>query len=164
MKKKYEIAKEDYEKIKAARKSNKNKNVEKRLYALELSVKGLNNREISEKTGYNRVYVGHLIARYLKEGLDAICNIKRVANRRNMSIEEEIELLNEFKEKASKGQVIRAKDIRKAYEEKIGRPCGNGQIYRVLKRHNARKVKPRGQHPKKASQEVIEASKKLTLA
>ena len=47
------------------------------------------------------------------------------------------------------------------YEEKVGHPIGNSQIYRVLHRHNWRKVMPRSKHPNKASEEVIEASKKL---
>ncbi|MDE7249890.1 MAG: winged helix-turn-helix domain-containing protein, partial [Lachnospiraceae bacterium] len=33
-------------------------------------------------------------------------------------------------------------------------------IYCVLKRHGWRKVMPRSRHPKKASEEVIETSKK----
>ncbi|WP_414153386.1 winged helix-turn-helix domain-containing protein [Peptoniphilus sp.] len=35
-------------------------------------------------------------------------------------------------------------------------------MYRVLKRHGFRKIMPRSKHPKKASKEVIETSKKLT--
>jgi hypothetical protein len=40
---------------------------------------------------------------------------------------------------------------------------GTGQIDRVLKRQEWRKVKPRSRHPKKAGTEAIEASKKLTI-
>ncbi|MGI6691142.1 MAG: winged helix-turn-helix domain-containing protein [Christensenellales bacterium] len=35
---------------------------------------------------------------------------------------------------------------------------GHGTIYAVLERHGWRKVIPRPRHPKKASQEVVEAS------
>ena len=36
-------------------------------------------------------------------------------------------------------------------------------VYMLLKRHNWRKIKPRSQHPKKADEETIAASQKLTL-
>jgi len=79
-----------------------------------------------------------------------------------ISLEEEGQLLAEFEARAEAGQVVEVSDIKAAYQDKVGRRIGTGQIYRVLKRHNWRKVKPRSRHPKKASQEVIETSKKLT--
>jgi len=163
MLKKYRISEEQLAEIRAARKANKNKNAEKRLEALEMSASGERQRVIGEKTGFHRKYVSQLVVKYLSEGIEAILGKKREANHRNMSFAEESEFLEQFKEKAEKGQVIIAKEIRIAYEEKIGHQCGNGQIYRLLKRHGFRKVKPRGQHPKKASDEEIESSKKLTL-
>ena len=39
---------------------------------------------------------------------------------------------------------------------------GRGYIYMLLKRKGYRKVMPRSKHPKKAKEEAIEASKKLT--
>lgn len=47
-----------------------------------------------------------------------------------------------------------------AYEKAVGHHISSGQIYRVLWRHGWRKVMLRSKHPKKASEEVIEASKK----
>ena len=163
MMKKYKINGEQLKEIRTARKANKDKNAEKRLEALEMSANGEKQRVIGEKTGFHRKYVSQLVAKYLNEGIEAILGKKREANRRNMSFADEVEFLKQFKEKAEKGQVVTAKEIRIAYEEKIGHKCGNGQIYRLLKRHGFRKVKPRGQHPKKASTEEIESSKKLTL-
>ena len=163
MTKKHEINKERLAEIRAARKANKDKNADKRLEALELVANGETQRKIAEKTGFHIKYIGQLVVKYLNEGIEAIVGKKREANRRNMSFADEIEFLKQFKEMAEKGQVITAKEIRLAYEEIIGHKCGNGQIYRLLKRHGFRKVRPRGQHPKKASDEEIEASKKLTL-
>ena len=54
-------------------------------------------------------------------------------------------------------------DIKKKYEDKVDHKISSGQIYRVLKRHEWRKVMPRARHPKSAGPEAIEASKKLTL-
>lgn len=81
----------------------------------------------------------------------------------NLSYDEEEKLLAEFEAKAESGQIIEVSDIKAAYQEKVGHTISSGQIYYVLKRHSWRKVKPRSRHPKKASPEVIETSKKLTL-
>jgi len=40
---------------------------------------------------------------------------------------------------------------------------GCAQVYRVLHRHGWRKVMPRSKYPKKASEEVIETSKKINI-
>ena len=85
-------------------------------------------------------------------------------NHRNLSFAEEEALLELFNEKAAAGQVIEVGEILAAYENKIGRPVGsNSQIYYVLARHGWRKIMPRSKHPNKASDEAIEASKKLTM-
>jgi hypothetical protein len=79
----------------------------------------------------------------------------------NLSYDEEEKLLAEFEAKAESGQIIEVSDIKAAYQEKVGHTISSGQIYYVLKRHSWRKVKPRSRHPKKASPEVIETSKKI---
>jgi hypothetical protein len=78
-----------------------------------------------------------------------------------MTESEEKEILKSFKNNAEKGRVIIARDIKKAFDEKLGRDTGRGYIYMLLKRHNWRKVMPRSKHPNKATDEAIEASKKL---
>ena len=80
-----------------------------------------------------------------------------------MSKEEEAELLAPFKAEAEAGRVVEISRIKAAYIEKVGHSIGGGQIYRVLKRQGWRKVMPRSQHPNKASEEAIDASKKLKL-
>lgn len=98
----------------------------------------------------------------MKNSLEEICNKPMVGNHRNLSFEEEKELLQTFEEQIKKGQLISVKEIKEAYIKMVGHSIGSGQIYYVLKRHNWRKVMPRSTHSKKASEEVIEASKKLT--
>ena len=163
MRKKHKINAEQLAEIRAARRANKDKNAEKRLEALEMVAIGEKQRVIAEKTGFHIKYIGQLVVKYLTEGIEVIVGKKREANRRNMSFAEEADFLKQFKDRAEKGQIVTAKEIRVAYEEKIGHKCGNGQVYRLLKRHGCRKLKPRGKHPKKASEAEIEASKKLTL-
>ena len=81
--------------------------------------------------------------------------------RRNMSVEKEAEILAPFKKRAEKGEIIEVSEIEAAYQAEVDHPIGNSQIYFVLHRHGWRKVMPRSKHPKKASEEVIETSKKL---
>ena len=163
MKMKYVITSEQKAELKAARKKNKNKQTERRLRVLELRAEGIGLKEIAEKTGYSRSHVSGLIARYCQEGLSAIVENHYHGNRRNMSIEEEAEFLEPFRQRAEAGQIIDTREIKAAYEEKVGHKIGNGQIYCVLKRQGWRKIMPRSRHPKKASEEEIKASKKLTI-
>jgi transposase len=111
-------------------------------------------------------YISKIVAKFVDYGMSAIVDNKYRGNRRNMSLEEEAAFLARFKEQAEEGRIIEVSEIKRAYEEAIGRSLENshGQIYRVLKRHGWRKVMPRSKHPNKASDEDIEASKKLTLS
>ena len=57
--------------------------------------------------------------------------------------------------------IVEVSEIKTSYEQAVGHRTGGSQIYYVLRRHGWRKVMPRSKHPKKASEEVIETSKKL---
>ena len=163
MEKKYTITEEQKEEIKKARKKNKDKRAEKKLKAIEMRAEGYKLKEISEKTGYHAKHVSKIVVKYIKEGIEAIIKPKYGQNRRNMSYEEEAEIIKPFIEKAEKGQIVEVAEIKKVYQEAVGHEIGSGQIYRVLRRHKWRKVMPRSKHPKKAKEEDIEASKKLNL-
>lgn len=157
----YRYTDEDRAIIAAARKANKDKRVEKRLHALELRASGKSAKEIAAKVGLKEGYIPQLTAKYIAGGIEAISKNHYGGNRRNISVEKEAELLEQFRVKAAEGQIIDIAEIKASYEEAVGHTIGSGQIYRVLHRHNWRKVMPRSKHPKKASEEVIETSKKL---
>jgi len=160
---KYKFSEEDKTTIKEARKKTRDKQQDRRLEVLELRSEGMTQQAIAEKTGFHRSHISNLIKKYFEEGIEAISEKHYHGNRRNMSFAEEEELLAPFKEKALKGEIIEVSAIEAVYREKVGHSIGNGQIYYVLQRHGWRKVMPRSKHPKKASEEVIETSKKLTL-
>ncbi len=162
MKMKHRYSENDQEIIKAARKANKDKQVERRLKALELQASGKNAKEISAITGFHPAYISQLMAKYRDGGIEAIIRNHYGGNRRNMSVEEEAKLLEPFRQRASQGQLIEISEIKAVYEKAVGHTIGGTQIYYVLQRHGWRKVMPRSKHPKKASEEAIEASKKLT--
>ena len=113
-------------------------------------------------TGFHPASITRLTAKYQQDGIRAITDNKYGGNHRNLSFEEEAELLKPFQEKAEKGQLVEVSEIKARYEQEVGHTIGGSQIYYVLRRHGWRKVMPRSRHPKKASEEVIETSKKLT--
>ena len=162
MPKKYSISKSNVEEIEKQRKSNRDKQVEKRLKAVKMRGEGKDNKAIAELLETSSDMVSRWVSAYAKGGVEALLQKPRPGRPTQISREDESKLLSEFDARAESGQVVEVSDIKAAYQEKVGHRIGTGQIYLVLKRHNWRKVKPRSRHPKKASQEVIETSKKLT--
>ena len=161
MAKSYEISQSQLLEIEAARKKNRNKNVERRLCVLVMRAEGKSLEEISEKTGYHISTASKLIARYMRDGISAIAENHYKGNRRNMSFEEEAAILAPFIERAERGEMVDIKEIAVAYQKAVPHEVSDTQIYYVLHRHGWRKIMPRSRHPKKASEEAIEASKKL---
>ena len=158
----YKYTDKDRAIIAAARKANKDKRAEKRLHAMELRAEGKSAEETAKEAGFCRAYISQLCAKYEKGGIEAIAGNHYGGNRRNMTPEKEAAILAPFHEKAKNGQIVEVSEIKASYEKAVGHTIGGSQIYRVLRRHNWRKVMPRSKHPKKASEEVIETSKKLT--
>ena len=68
----YRYSEEDRQIIAAARKRNKDKRAEKRLYALELRAEGKSAEEVSAATGFHRAYITQLTAKYRAGGIEAI--------------------------------------------------------------------------------------------
>ena len=161
MAKSYAISQGQLVEIETARKKNRNKNIERRLYVLVMRAEGKSLEEISEKTGYHISTASKLIARYMRDGISAIAENHYKGNRRNMSFEEEAAILAPFIERAERGEMVDIKEIAAAYQKAVPHKISDTQIYYVLHRHGWRKIMPRSRHPKKASEEAIEASKKL---
>lgn len=161
--KKHIITEAEYLAAKDMSKKNMNKRVSKRLQVILLRYEGKKDIEIAEKLDYTRKRVSQLCAEYKRVGLDEYARHKYGGNHRLMSVDEEEEILDSFKEKATQGKMITVQEIKAEFEKKIGRDTGRGYIYMLLARHEWRKVMPRSKHPKKASDEAIEASKKLTI-
>lgn len=155
------IKEEDVNIIKEYRKKIQDKRTDRRMLAVQQRGEGKRNKDIAEILGVDPRIVSRWVRMYLEGGIEALLPRKRSGRPPNLTYEQEETLLNEFKEKAEAGQVIEVSEIKAAYEKAAGKSKGHGQIYRVLHRHGWRKIKPRSRHPKKASPEAIEASKKL---
>jgi transposase len=157
------ISKSEIERIKAEERKNKNKRVDKKLQVLILRYEGKSNREISEKTGYNERYITTLMGQYQKQGLEEFIRIKQTSHRRNLSEADEASVLEDYEQKANEGHELTAAEIRLGLEKALGRKTSGEYVYRVLRRHGWRKVMPRSKHPKAATEEEQDSSKKLKL-
>ena len=157
----YRYTEKDRAIIAEARKANKDKRAEKRLYALELRASGKSAEEAAALSGFHASTITRLTEKYVRGGIEAISGNHYGGNHKNMTAEKEAEILEPFRIQAEKGQLLSIAEIKRSYEAAVGHSIGGSQIYRVLRRHNWRKVMPRSKHPKKANDEAIEASKKL---
>jgi transposase len=150
--------------IKHWKNKTKNTNLYRKLEVLDFAAKGYTNREISQLTDYSESRVSDLISEFVKNGISYFLDEHRKGgNRRNLTDDQEQEIIQKFTEKAEKGQVICLNDMKAEYERIRGVKTANSTFYRFLHRMKWRKVMPRGAHPKKATDEVIEASKKSTI-
>ena len=147
-------------KMATGKKKIKDVNAYKRLMALHMRGIGKSNQEIKDVVGFSTQYVTELVTKYISEGMDAILTDRRTSNNRRMSEAEEGEFLNQFVELAEAGQIITVAGILEAFEKRTGKVSNSTTIYKLLKRHGWRKVKPRPRHPGKATDEEIESSKK----
>ena len=146
--------------VKRAYKASKDTREQTRLLCLRLRIeKSYPSKQIAEITDCSEGLVKKVISDYGREGLDSILRGTFGGHHRNLSYVEEEALLEPFLRGAEKGQILIVSDIHKAYEEAVGRTVPASTVYRVLDRHNWRKVMPRPRHPK-ANPEVQEAYKK----
>lgn len=158
---KYRITTEQKKEIEEARRLNKNKRIEAKLKVLVMRSEGASAKRISEATGFHPAYISTLVSKYIHNGLESIIHSSYGGNHRHMSFDEEAEFLKQFTDDADGGRITDVSIIKAAYDKKVGHDTGHGQIYFVLHRHGWSKKLPRSKHPKSASPEAIEASKKL---
>lgn len=133
----------------------------KRLMVLKLkSEQKLNSKIIGDMLDLHEVSVNKIISKYKRFGLSAIVDNHYKPNKRYLSDKQETEFLSKFEDDAQNGKMLEVSDIITAFEDKIGHKVSKTTVYYMLKRNNWRKVMPRSKHPKKASDEAIEAYKK----
>lgn len=115
-------------------------------------------KEIALDMGVSEHTVHCLIAAYNREGEKAVeTKGKGQRQKANLTLEEEKEFLKPFFEKAEKGQITTAIEIKKTLEEHLGHSVNESTVYRLLNRHGWRKIAPRPAHPKtnKEEQEIF---------
>ena len=105
--------------------------------------------EIAQVLGWAVATVHITHSRWAREG-EAFFELKGKGGRNNCNLteDEEAEVLAPFIERATAGGVLKVAEIHQAYEARVGKAVPNSTIYRLLERHNWRKVVPRPRHPK----------------
>ena len=162
MPKTYHINEKDSTQLRQEMKRCKDVKGYRRLEAVALRGEGKGNAEIGELTGFHPDRVSYFVSRYSNYGIEALTRDGRQGgNHRNLSAEQEQALLQEFSTEAAAGKIITTAEIKKRYDEVLGRETKPTFIYAVLERNGWRKLMPRSKHPNKASDEEIDSSKKL---
>jgi len=129
---KHIITEAEYLAVKDMAKRNKNKRVDKRLQVIILRYEGKKDIEIAEKQGYARKRVSQLCAEYKKVGLEEYARHKYGGNHRSLSVEEEKEILDRFREKAAQGEMVTVQEIKAEFERILGKDTGRGYIYMLM--------------------------------
>jgi len=128
-------------------KKSRETNAYRRMEAVALRGEGKKNKEIGSLTGFHPDWVSKLVSRFRCGGLQALAEDGRQGgNHQNLTDEQEKALLKEFYETAVAGQVITPADIKKRYDELLGRETAPTFIYAVLQRNEWRKVMPSKRH------------------
>ena len=119
--------------------------------------------EIALHLGVSQGFVRKVIQQYNRRGGSGLESPGK-GGRRNcyLSWDAEKQLIDSFEEKASRGQIATAMQIKLAYEHKCGFGVHKTTIYRLLERHQWRKIVPRPSHPKQ-EQKAVNEFKKTSL-
>ncbi len=118
--------------------------------------------QIAIHTGMSVATVHKVISAYNRLGAATIETPGKGGRRKcYLSQSQEKEFLASFKAKAAKGQMVTATEIKLVYEQLVGHKVHKTTIYRLLDRHEWRKIVPRPSHEKADSQEQ-EAFKKTS--
>jgi transposase len=111
-------------------------------------------KAIARHTGVSVATVHKLISSYNRLGVAAVETPGKGGRRHEyMTGEEERELLTPFFELAHKGELPTVAQIKLAFEKKVGHEVDETTIYRLVERHQWRKVVPRPFPPKAAKEE-----------
>ena len=162
MPKTYHISEEQRLEIETEKKKTQSARMYRKLEVLALRGSGKTNEEIASITGYSTDRASRLVSEYCRNGIEYFKEEHRKGgNNRNMGLEEEKAFLKQFEEAAESGKQLTVADVFKAYRE-IRPNAHQSTVYKLIHRHEWRKVSPRPKHPKAASEEVKEAAKKLS--
>lgn len=101
-----------------------------------------------------------IVEKYNLEGASSI-SYKPKGGRRKayLSVEEEKELFVSLEDKASKGQIKTAGDIRLIVEKRIGHTISDDYLWDLFKRNGWKKKMPRPHHPKRSLEDQLEFKK-----
>jgi transposase len=115
---------------------------------------------ISPMVNLSKSSIYKIVEQYNKSGVGSIKYTLRGGRRRSLlSAEDELSLLSAIEQKAAKGLIKTAQDIRTIVEAKVGRPVSDDYLWDLLNRNGWKKKMPRPHHPKKDAAEQQEFKK-----
>jgi transposase len=104
--------------------------------------------EIAKHTGVSVSTVHKVISLYNKFGVSSVETAGKGGRRFSyLTREEEQDFLEPFFERAEKGEIATTAEIQQAFERKVGHEVDSSTVYRLLDRHEWRKIVPRSFHP-----------------
>lgn len=111
---------------------------------------GMSSQDIAPLVGLHPDSVKHIWKRYLDEGDAALLGEHRGQARGNahLTLDREKDILSSFLKKAEQGQLITARQLHAAVCASVGKEVHPSTTYRMLKRHDWRKIAPLPTHPK----------------
>jgi transposase len=119
--------------------------------------------EIAKQLGVSKAFVAKINSLYKRFGPQGIETVGPGGRRNDyLSVDEERIFLAPFIARAETGELATVSEIHRAFEAHVGSSVDESTIYRLLARHEWRKVVPRGQHPK-ADETAQDAFKKTSL-
>ena len=111
-------------------------------------------KDIARHTGVSVATVHKVISSYNRLGVAAVETPGKGGRRHEyLTLEEERELLKPFFELAKKGEITTAAHIKQVFEKRVGHEVDETTIYRLLERHEWRKLAPRPFHPQADKEE-----------
>ncbi len=111
-------------------------------------------KDIARHTGVSVATVHKVISTYNRLGVAAVETPGKGGRRHEyMTWEEERELLTPFFELAKKGEITTIAHIKHVFEKRVGHEVDETTIYRLLERHQWRKLVPRPFHPQADQEE-----------
>ena len=121
---------------------------------------GMPATEIARAVDLHEVSVRIIQRDFIARGKAAFRSGDRGGRRRQlMTFAEEAEFLKDFIEAASDASLMVVNEVKAALEKKLGREVHKTTVYRILKRHDWRKIMPRSKHPEQ-DKEAVDAFKK----
>jgi transposase len=106
--------------------------------------------QIAEIVGFSESHVRRVWSEYLRGGLEAAKGRPKGGRRhQNLTVEQERSFLKPFLGQAAQGRALTARNIQRAYEERVGKPVPDSTVCRLLARQGWRRVQPRPKHPKR---------------
>ena len=145
-----EIASGQVGAIRRAMRVAPNKSVFQRLQCLWLRAQeALSTEAIARTVGLSVSHVRRVWSDYLRGGLTGGQGRPKGGRRHaNLTVVQERSLLAPLQREARQGRLVTVRSIQVRYEGELGHAVSPATVYRLLARHQWRRVQPRPKHPK----------------